>query len=352
MLGTRSILVASLVALGAIATGCAAERDDAGDPAPDVENGDVAIQKMLESPPWVYEGPMPALVSPALVVSITGHTLRVTGTLPDGFDAETLPWYALRSKTQDGHTKVSVVYPVATGKEQNGKFNNVPGHYDHLNVRPYRPKDADQLGKEHWGGFPFLNYHDARRFALHGPIDYTSDTDVSGDGTNDVDWRLVRGRVSKGCQRMQGEHVMELTHMLGFDMRWPHATRENAPDPKNGVEGKYLSVPLDVLAEPALDTLPGAEIGSASVPADAPSVPLDVAYPRHESAPSIPYEKHAFVAPTWDANEMRAWACAVQNKDNPNLDKRVPRTGGRFDGSYCARTNGANQRDPRTGERL
>lgn len=334
LLPTASVLLAALVVACS-----AAEADD-----DDASGNADAIEKSGESPPWIYEGPLPTLVEPSLVVSIAGHTLRVSGTLPEGFDVETLPWYALRSTTPEGQQKISVVYPVATGRMIKGQWNNVPGHYDHLNVRPYRPKDPDQSGKEHWGGFPFLNYHDARRFALHGPIDFATDADVDGDGANDVDWRLVRGRVSAGCQRMQGEHVLELTRMLGFDMSYAHSTRENVPDKKNGVEGKFLPISLDVLAEPALDTIPD--------PGGEGDAVLDVAYPKHPSVDALPEGKRSFVAPTWDANEMRAWACAVQAKDNPNLDKRIPRTGGRFDGSYCLRTRGANMRNPKTGDRL
>lgn len=267
----------------------------------------------------------------------------MTGKLPAGYDAARLPWYA--PAANDGTGRITVVYPASTGMEINGKWNNVPGRYNHLNVRPFRPKDADQSGKEHWGGFPFLNYHDERRFALHGPIDYVEDADVDGDGAADFNWRLVRGRVSKGCQRMQGEHVLELTHMLGFDMAYPHATRENVPDPKNGVEGKYIAVSLVVLPDGELDKVP-------STPPGGEDRRVDVDYPKHASVEAWPAGKPVFVAPTWDANEMRAWACAVRLADDPNLDARIPRKGGRFDGSYCARTQGKNTRDPRTGAPL
>lgn len=331
-----AIMLLAAVA-GALVPACAA---DAG---LDTDGTADAIKKDGESPPWIYEGPMPALASAELVVSITGHTLRVTGKLPEGYDAARLPWYALAAN--DGTARVTVVYPVATGMEINGKWNNVPGRYNHLNVRPYRPKDAAQTGREHWGGFPFLNYHDERRFALHGPIDFADDADVDGDGVPDADWRLVRGRVSKGCQRMQGEHVLELTHMLGFDMGYPHATRENVADPKNGVEGKYIPTSLVVLPEGELDQIPSENPGGEDRL-------VDVDYPKHASVGAWPDGKPVFVAPTWDANEMRSWACAVQPADNPNLDSRVPRRGGRFDGSYCGRTHGKSARAPTTGALL
>src|SRR5690606_3555134 len=43
--------------------------------------------------------------------------------------------------------------------------------------------------------------------AFHGPI-------TSADG----EWKLIRGPVSHGCNRMQGEHAVELAHLLGIDM--------------------------------------------------------------------------------------------------------------------------------------
>lgn len=331
---TRGLALLPPLLLGLFGAGCAVPSEEA------VGADEEAIEKTGESPPWLYEGPMPVLESPSLTVSIAGHTTRITGLLPTDYDASKLPWYALALPAANGRTSVTVVWPAASGRKIDGKWNNVPGTYDHLNVRPYRPRDPGSMHKEHWGGFPFLNYHDDRRFALHGPIDFTEDMDVDGDATKDTDWRLVRGRISAGCQRMQGEHVLELTHMLGFDMRAPHSTRENKPDPKNGVEGKYFEIRIEVLAEPKLDTIED-ETGA--------EVALDVAYPKHESVPPIPASTKVRVMPTWDANEMMSWACAVKDADNPNIHSSIPRTGGRFDGSYCARTRGANKRDARTG---
>jgi hypothetical protein len=326
-----------LTTLAAVVAGCASE-------SADDESSEDAIKKPANdtTPPWVYEGPMPKLDDVHITTSIIGHTTRVTGLLPVGFDASTLPFYAVAQPADGGRTKVSVVYPVATGDKKNGQWNNVPGRYNHLNVRPYRPKDAALSGKENWGGFPFLNYHDERRFAFHGPIDYSDAEDVDNDGKKDEDWRLTRGRISHGCQRMQGEHVLELTHMLGFDMRHPHSTSENAPDPKNQVEGKYVPIDLTVLAEPAYDKFPNPAHGGAMEI-------VDVAYPKHETVAPLPASQPVMTFKTWDANEMRAWACAVKPADNPNIVKTVPRTGGRFDGTYCAKTNGQNARDAKTG---
>ncbi len=277
------------------------------------------------SPPWLYEGPLPALESAEIVTSITGHTTRITGLLPRDYDVSRLPAYVMKANDGD-RVRVHVVYPVATGALKNGQWNNVPGVYDHLNVRPYRPNDPSQLGKEHWAGFPFLNYHDRRRFAFHGPIDFVED--FPGEKGPREDWRLVRGRVSLGCQRMQGEHVLEFTHMLGFDMSKPWTTRLNGRDPKNGVQGKWIPLRLTILPEPQYDRLAGEVV--------------DVDYPKHETVPKIPAGERTRVFPTWDANVMKAWACMVKPADDPNKTPRVTREDDRFDGHYCERTYGAN----------
>lgn len=323
-------LALALLLVSIPACGSAAEAD-AGDSTENaiVKPGDA-------SPPWVYEGPLPALEAPELVTSIVGHTTRITGLLPAGYDVSRLPWYVMREPAGD-RVRVHVVYPIATGKMVQGKWNNVPGVYDHLNVRPYRPNDPAAANKEHWGGFPFLNYHDERRFAMHGPIDFVEDFPGAGSsGPSAVeDWRLVRGRVSLGCNRMQGEHVVELTHMLGFDMSKPWTTALNEPDPTNDVQGRYIPAKLTVLAEPRYDRVNGAIV--------------DVDYPKDPSVPPLPAGQPVRTWKTWDADVMRAWTCPVKPADDPNQSPRVKRTDPRFDGHYCERTNGKNLRDAVTG---
>jgi hypothetical protein len=317
---------AFLGSTAAAAVACAAACGGSG--SSDGDSSEDAITKPGDaSPPWLYEGPLPALDSPKMVTSISGHTLHITGLLPAGYAVSKLPWY-VASAHEGSRVRVHVVYPIATGQMVNGAWNNVPGVYDHLNVRPYRPNDPAAAGKEHWGGFPFLNYHDARRFAMHGPIDFTEDFDAGPEPPHQ-DWRLVRGRISHGCNRMQGEHLIELTHMLGFDMSKPWTTELNKKDPKNGVEGKWIPADLTVLAEPQLDVLGGAIV--------------DVDYPKDPSVPALPAGRPVHVFPTWDADVMLAWACSVKPADDPNKTTSVKRTDARFDGHYCARTNGANK---------
>src|SRR5205085_2061351 len=87
-----------------------------------------------------------------------------------------------------------------------------PGKYPRLFAASYVPNDD----KATWGGFPFMTYSPGRGLAFHGPISAVWDNAL-GEWT----WRLLRGPVSHGCNRMQGEHVVELANLLGMDMTKP-----------------------------------------------------------------------------------------------------------------------------------
>ena len=72
---TRLALTGLLLGLlGSTTLACTAQ-------SADDEASEDAIKKPAdgETPPWLYEGPMPALEDVKLVTSISGHTLRVTG---------------------------------------------------------------------------------------------------------------------------------------------------------------------------------------------------------------------------------------------------------------------------------
>lgn len=161
-------------------------------------------------PSWIYNGLLPALKSPRIVASLKGHTVRVTGLLPSGW-SKPLPFYAIQEPSDNGRARVTVVYPIATGNlsdfNPNGSpVRNGPGHYSYIQALPFVP----YAGGSHpvqWGGFPYLEYHTGRGLAFHGPITHTPS-----------EWFLKRGPVSHGCNRMQGEHVVELAHLLGIDM--------------------------------------------------------------------------------------------------------------------------------------
>lgn len=121
-----------------------------------------------------------------------------------------------------GHEEVVVVYPIAIGKElrtwvtrDNSNYQNKTTetlYRDHIVAYPFNPSGMPS-GGESWGGFPFLEYS-SRNHAFHGPI---TDTEFQKQKY----WHLRRGPVSLGCSRMQGEHVVELSHLIGVPIRKP-----------------------------------------------------------------------------------------------------------------------------------
>jgi hypothetical protein len=178
----------------------------------DIETEDPLVAKANEE--WFYNGPMPALEQPTITVSLEGNTARLSGLLPVNATLPSLPH--VKTKIENGRTRVDAVYPIATARA--GKSNSKPGSYKFYYAMPYRPNGAAWTPEEGnhfvtWGGFPFIAYNDG--IAFHGPITFTSDK--SSDGTSV--WLLKRGDVSGGCNRMLGEHVIELTHAIGIDMR-------------------------------------------------------------------------------------------------------------------------------------
>jgi hypothetical protein len=100
-----------------------------------------------------------------------------------------------------------------------------------------------------WGGFPFLPYN--RGIALHGPISAVQ-PGVDGVAEADSVWHLLRGRVSGGCNRMMGEHVVELAHLVGFDMGTVHARDKFYNTPR--------VVPVTVLSASMYDTFEGKSV--------------------------------------------------------------------------------------------
>lgn len=211
---TRSPVALVLAALALAATalaGCAAPSGEDDDTTG--SGGDALSAKADEH--WVYNGGLPALENASITVSLKGHTAHVTGWLPTGITLPNVPPHA--RLTPDGaRTKIDLVYPIATARP--GKSNSQPGVYALQYVKPYRPDGnawTRDEGDHHvpWGGFPFFAYNNG--IAFHGPI-------TSQDNKSPIDqsvWYLERGTVSGGCNRMMGEHVVELTHVMGVNMR-------------------------------------------------------------------------------------------------------------------------------------
>jgi hypothetical protein len=270
--------------------GCAAQTEEE-----DVsEEGDVTEDELRKgaAEQWVYNGTLPHLEDPAITVSLTAHTARVTGYLPAGW-RQPLPYYA-DTLVEGGRTKVAVVYPIATGSSVNSQGTS----YEINRVAPWVPTNSDAT----WGGFPFVPYN--RGIAFHGPI-------TAADG----EWKLIRGPVSHGCNRMQGEHITELTHLIGVDM----TTTVHRGDSVTG-----LDVPVTVIRKP--DTWKGKQV--------------DVDYPAQRGVKRPTENVKMF--PSWTADQLASFVCPL-NKRELNGSREIP-------ANYCARKY-RNAFDPAIGPR-
>lgn len=257
--------------------------------APDEED---ALSSQNKIAKWIYDGPLPALDKSAepiaLAVSQKAHTLLVTGILPADFEGR-VPFYAdTEAVTIAGasRTRIAVVYPIATGITFRPQADLADVH-----VLPHFTQ------ADHFGGFPFIWYLQFRgRVAFHGPI--------TDDGTS---WRLRRGQVSHGCNRMQGEHVVELAQLLGVDMTKPHDTSEG------GAQGFDEKVKLKV--HPDFVTWKGHQV--------------DVAYPVDVGVTLPTGDVMKF--PTWSSRAFPRSVCEYRDTARP------------LDGHYCdsAGTNAA-----------
>jgi hypothetical protein len=291
-------LGALLAISAAVLSGCVVAADDDADSQ---ESDLTAYEKYGgPSPKWIYRGMLPKLEKPRIVVSLNAHTARVTGLLPASFNAP-LPFYANAAQRADGRTELTVVYPIATGKVDptTGKAPAGPGNYARMFAAPFVATNE----KATWGGFPFMTYSPVRGLAFHGPISAAWDAQL-GKWT----WRLLRGPVSHGCNRMQGEHVVELAHLLGIDMTKPHAAGESLT----------LETPVTIAA--AFDSFGGKLV--------------DVDYPVQ---PGVKRPSgNVMMFRTWDSRDFPRWVCAYDKK----------RT---LDAHHCDAA-GVNRLDPLTGK--
>jgi hypothetical protein len=281
----RNALLVTLLAVGSalLTQACAMDGTDAG--AQDTQADDLAKGTNDQ---WIYSGPLPALESPTITVSQTAHTARVTGLVPKSFAGE-IPFYAMTTALPTGRTELTVVYPVATGAASNAQ----PASYVISVASPWVPTNDHAT----WGGFPFIPYDQARGIAFHGPI-------TAADG----EWKLIRGPVSHGCNRMQGEHVVELANLIGVDM----STRIYKG---TGVTG--LHVPVTVIHK--TDVYQGKNV--------------DVDYP----ALATVQRPHANVQMfrTWSSDDFPALVCSLDKK-HLNGATKVPSDycEGRFQNKY------------------
>lgn len=238
------LAIAVLFATSMFAGGCAADATD--DSAPVEGSEDELVVKADEH--WFYSGPLPTLKDAKVVVSLAGNTAHVIGYLPAGAAAPPqLPH--VKTRIENGRTRLDIVYPIATAAPP--KTNSRPGTYNFYGAKPYRPDGIAYTASQGnhfvpWGGFPFLGYNNG--IAFHGPI-----TSQDNKGAPDMKvWYLKRGDVSSGCNRMMGEHVTEMAHVLGVNMRkvWtanqmyesPTTAKTQVIADYDTLDGKYIDV--------------------------------------------------------------------------------------------------------------
>jgi hypothetical protein len=304
----RSLLAFSVVSLSVAVSatglvGCAEEDEKTADAANSGEDDLKNTEKDgKSSSQWIYTGVMPKLEQPTIDASLKAHTVRLSGLLPAGFNAP-LPFY-MRPTIEGDRTRVTVVYPIATGHldPSTGKAPAAPGTYNGLTVSLYPPTTASAP----WGGFPFAAYHTGRGIAFHGPI-----TSVYNPTVGDYEWQLIRGPVSHGCNRMQGEHVVEMIHAIGGNMRVPHKSSDRID----------TDFPVHILTD--FDSFEGKFV--------------DVDYPA-QAAVKRPAPGERILFPTWDSRDFPGIVCAY-NKTRP------------LDDNHCA-DQGAARRDILTGALL
>lgn len=232
-----SLLAVSVLSLSAFACGSGATDDAASSADSDL------LKSTGPTSSWSYRGLMPELEAPQVFVSLRGHTVRVTGLIRQG-DERQLPFY-VRSEDDNGRTRVNIAYPMATANTKSllddGSYARNPEPFDYSVCGGDNFHPSNEIGA--FGGFPFVEYvcsHHRKDglwdggIAFHGPISARN-----ADGA--TYWSLLRGPVSHGCNRMLGEHVLELAHLIGFD-HGRLGTKVSLTDDFDHLDGKIVDV--------------------------------------------------------------------------------------------------------------
>ncbi|MFO0743133.1 MAG: hypothetical protein U0270_45090 [Labilithrix sp.] len=342
-------LAALALALGFAAVACASEQE--GEHGDENATDEGALSSTGHgSDEWFYGGPLPQLENPSITASILGHTTHVTGLLPRGATIPALPH--VKTKQVGARTQVDVVYPIATAMP--GKDNSSSRTYSFYEAKPYRPDGnayTPSLGNHFvtWGGFPFLAYNEG--IAFHGPI-----TDQAAEGGGMNVWALKRGRVSSGCNRMMGEHVVELANIIGIDMHKLYkpgssykptttATVKVLADEYDQYEGKYIDVdyPTD-----AGVTRPGVAKGAENVVMfgswvgktlpNGADLPPDMKWEGGVNGQLYDFQEHA----------VRGWVCSFAPSALGELAQVAAKTGGRLPNDFCAKKYACDDKKGRT----
>lgn len=325
-----------MLATSILAGGCAADPGSSEDEAE--SNEDALVAKADEH--WFYAGALPALKDAKVIASLEGNTAHVIGYLPAG--AAALPELPhVKTRIENGRTRVDIVYPIATAAPP--KTNSRPGTYSFYGAKPYRPDGIAytvSAGNHFvpWGGFPFLGYNNG--IAFHGPI-----TSQENKASQDVSvWYLRRGDVSSGCNRMMGEHVTELAHVLGINMRKVWTANQMYDNPTTAktqviagydtLDGKFIDVDYatDVgITRPA--KVHGEDkvvmFGSwvATEMPDGKDLPPDMKWEGGVSGKPYVFSEHA---------EMGI-VCSYAKRDLPALKRLQGAMGGELPQSVCAK---------------
>ena len=334
----RLALVLAALATTAVLTACAA---DGQDDATGAANQDLSAKASDE---WFYGGPLPALDNPHVVASLNGHTTHVSGTLPAGLTIPDLPH--VRTSQVNGKTQVDVVYPIASAAKPSDNSN--PGTYHFQGVKPYRPNGnayTESAGNHFvtWGGFPFIAYNGG--IAFHGPI-----TSEVGSVADESVWYLRRGAVSSGCNRMMGEHVVEMAHILGIDMRkvypantmlTPTTTADvKIIDDYDTLDGQYIDVdyPTDVGAVRPAATHGADKVvmfGSwvATETADGSDLAPNMKWQGGVSGQYYVFSEHA----------KPGWVCSMAAASLASLKTTAAKTAGILPSDFCSRKVACDQ---------
>lgn len=188
---------------------------------------------------WAYNGPLPSLdyinpkaenydesLAPKITVSLAAHTVRITGYLPESFNG-ILPKHVF-AEVLKGRKRIFVAYPISTGSHpsQNPEAKEFKG----IAIFPFTPHGINQTMPDvAWAGLPWIAYapdfkkvkdtknDDKVKHIPIAPVDRTIAFHSPVEVVNGM-LHLTRGPVSHGCNRMQGEHVVEMAHLLGVDM--------------------------------------------------------------------------------------------------------------------------------------
>ncbi len=330
IMSQRLAILASALGLlaSSILVGCSAAPQDG-----DTETSAEENLRVRGTAEWFYSGSLPVLESPAITVSLKGNTARVTGYLPANAEIPDVP--NARITTVNGRNQIDLVYPIATAAVYS---NNAPrATYAFQRAIPYRPDGQTytvSAGNHFvtWGGFPFLAYDGA--IAMHGPI-----TDASSKSGSIEVWYLKRGTVSSGCNRMLGEHITEVAHITGVDMRkiysanatiYPsHPAKVTVIADYDKWNGKYIDVdyPTDVGV-----VRPGKVYGSQNVEMfgswvaselpDGSDLPKDLAWEGGVSGQYYVFKDHAVydrvcsLLPA-EVAKVKPWAAKLPNAEVP-----------------------------------